>query len=170
MWNNKTNIVLIGMPAVGKSTVGILLAKKIGFDFLDTDIIIQTSEGTTLSRIIDKTGVTEFLKTEEKYCLSINGTNKVIATGGSVVYSRKAMAHLGKNGRIIYLETDLKPLKKRLSALDSRGVIRGPGQNIDSLYFERVPLYRQFADITIACNGLTPDQVLTKISRNLTIA
>ncbi|MEA2058960.1 MAG: shikimate kinase [Thermodesulfobacteriota bacterium] len=72
MWSNKTNIVLIGMPAVGKSTIGILLAKKIGFDFLDTDIIIQTSEGTTLSRIIDKTGVTEFLETEEKYCLSIN--------------------------------------------------------------------------------------------------
>ncbi|MEA2058959.1 MAG: shikimate kinase [Thermodesulfobacteriota bacterium] len=91
----------------------------------------------------------------------------MIATGGSVVYSRKAMAHLGENGRIIYLETDLEPLKKRLSALDSRSVIRGPGQNIDSLYLERVPLYEQYADITIACNGLTPDQVLTKISKKL---
>ncbi|MFO7749225.1 MAG: shikimate kinase [Desulfobacteraceae bacterium] len=164
---NKNNIVLIGMPAVGKSTVGVLLAKKLGLDFVDTDITIQTKEGRTLSKIIDNIGVKAFLGLEERYCLALTCCDHVIATGGSVVYSSRAMAHLGMNARIVYLEIGLDALKTRLSALDSRGVIRGPGQDIDSLYRERTPLYEHYADIRIQCEDLSPDQVLTRIARSL---
>jgi len=163
----KDNVVLIGMPAVGKSTVGILLAKKLGLDFVDTDITIQTKEGTTLSKIIDSIGVNAFLGLEEKYCLALTCTHHVIATGGSAVYSSWAMAHLALNAWIVYLEIGLDALKTRLSALDSRGVIRGPGQDIDSLYRERIPLYEKYADIRIQCEALSPDQVLTRIANAL---
>ena len=160
---NKKNIVLTGMPAVGKSTVGILLAKRIGYNFIDTDILIQSEEKQTLAEIIADTGVKQFLILEQNYLLSVNCEQYVIATGGSAVYSKKGMEHLSENGIIIYLEIGLDNLKNRLSALDSRGVIRSPGQDITSLYMERASLYNRFADIKIECGCLTPDKVLSKI-------
>ncbi|MEA1967199.1 MAG: shikimate kinase [Thermodesulfobacteriota bacterium] len=165
--NDEENIVLIGMPAVGKSTIGILLAKKIGFDFLDTDIIIQTGEGKTLPEIIENIGVKKFLSLEQDYCLSVKCANYVIATGGSAVYSSKGMAHLAGNSTVVYLEIGLDYLKKRLSALDARGVIRGANQDIESLYLERIPLYNRYADMVIECGDLTPDKVLTQIMEHL---
>ncbi len=164
---NKKNIVLIGMPAVGKSTVGILLAKRIGYNFMDTDILIQSGEQKTLSEIIADIGVKKFLTMEQDYLLSVNCTNHVIATGGSAVYSIKSMEHLAGTSIIIYLEIGLDYLKKRLSALDSRGVIRAPGQDITSLFLERTPLYNRYAEIKIKCNCLTPDQVLSQIMRSI---
>ncbi len=160
---NKKNIILIGMPAVGKSTVGILLAKKKGYDFIDTDILIQSGENKTLAQIIANIGVKQFLGLEQNYLMSINCTKHVIATGGSAIYSMEGMSHLSENGVIIYLEISLNNLKQRLSALDSRGVVRAPGQDIASLYEERAPLYDKFANIKIECGCLTPDQVLSKI-------
>ncbi len=164
---DKTNIVLIGMPAVGKSTVGILLAKETGYNFIDTDVVIQSGENKTLSQIIADIGKKQFLILEENYLLSVNCRKYVIATGGSAVYSMKSMEHLADNGVIIYLKIGLEDLENRLSALDSRGVIRSPGQDITSLYRERTPLYEKFADIKIECNCLTPDQVLSKILTSL---
>jgi shikimate kinase len=163
----KKNLVLIGMPAVGKSTVGILLAKKIGFGFMDTDILIQTREEKTLAEIIAGSGVPNFLAIEEKHLTSLNLTGHVIATGGSAVYSQKSMENLARNSIIIYLEIGLDFLKNRLSSLDSRGVIRAPGQSVDSLYFERTPLYNAYADLRIACGSLLPEQVTTLILEKL---
>ncbi len=160
---NKKNIVLTGMPAVGKSTIGILLAKAAGYNFIDTDILIQSGENKTLAEIIKDIGIKRFLMLEQDYLLSVNCVGHVIATGGSAVYSVKSMEHLADNGVVIYLEIGLDDLKKRLSSLDSRGVIRTPGQDITSLYSERTPLYEKFADIRIQCNCLTPDEVLSKI-------
>ncbi len=160
---NKKNIVLIGMPAVGKSTIGILLAKAVGYNFIDTDILIQSGEKKTLAEIIKDIGIKQFLILEQDYLLSVNCREHVIATGGSAVYSVKSMEHLADNGVVIYLEIGLDDLKKRLSALDSRGVIRTPGQDITGLYRERTPLYDKFADIRIECNCMTPDEVLSKI-------
>ncbi len=165
---NKNNIVLIGMPAVGKSTIGILLAKKTGYDFIDTDILIQSREKKTLVQLISDIGVEQFLELEQNYLLSLNCTKHVIATGGSAVYSAESMKHLAENGLMVYLEIGLGDLRKRLSALDSRGVIRAPGQDITSLYRERTPLYEKFADFKIKCGGLTPDRVLTEIIASLT--
>jgi shikimate kinase len=155
------------MPAVGKSTVGILLAKKIGYGFLDTDILIQTSEGKTLAEIISEHGVEPFLALEEKYLSSLDVNGHVIATGGSAVYSPRAMEHLAGTGTIVYLEIGLDFLNSRLSGLDSRGVIRAPGQSVESLYFERTPLYNAWAELRISCGALPPEQVMNRILREL---
>ncbi len=159
--DKKTNIVLIGMPAVGKSTVGILLAKRTGLSFLDTDILIQAGEGKLLSEIIEERGVKGFMALEQEYLCSVTVKDHVIATGGSAVYSGRGMEHLSKNGMVAYLETGLEHLKKRLSSLDSRGVIRSPGQDISALYHERTPLYDRYADLTVQCGSMTPDKVLS---------
>ena len=157
------NIVLIGMPAVGKSTIASLLSPKIGLDFIDTDTLIENKEKKPLSMIISEIGVKNFLQLEEKYLLSIKYTNHIIATGGSVIYSEKGMKHLCNNGIIIYLEIAFDYLIKRLSCLDTRGVIRASNQSTKSLYLERKPLYRKYADITIKCDLLNKNQVLLKI-------
>ncbi len=159
----KTNIVLIGMPAAGKSTIGVLLAKKLGLSFMDTDLVIQAREKKLLSEIIAQRGIDHFLELEEHCLCSLGVTDSVIATGGSAVYSGRAMAALGKNGVIVYLETELDALEKRLSSLDSRGVIRSRGQSIADLFHERIPLYQKYADATVPCGSMTPDQVLSAL-------
>ena len=159
----ENNLILIGMPAVGKSTLGILVAKKMGLGFMDTDIMIQIQEGKTLAEIIRESGVDGFLDVEQQYLASVMVEKHVIATGGSAVYSGRGMAHLARSGVVVYLEIGLDHLKRRLSALDERGVIRAPGQDMESLYFERIPLYSRYADFTVRCGTLTPDQILTKI-------
>ena len=160
MMEKTRNIVLIGMPAVGKTTVGKLLAEKIGFKFLDSDDLIQSKEKKTLAQIILDNGLDNFLTIEERYIVSITCSNHVIATGGSVVYSQKAMAHLSRISKVIYLSIPLDMLLTRLSDMTSRGVAVRPGQKIEDLYKERTPLYDRYCDIKMDCHSMTAQQVV----------
>ena len=155
------------MPGAGKSTIGVLLAKRLGVSFLDTDILIQTGEGCYLQETIAAHGLDGFRSIEESYLLSVPPDCGVVATGGSAVYSRKAMSHLKSLGPAVYLQIDPAPLKDRLGNLEERGVLRIPGQTIDMLYDERCPLYEHFADITVSTAGVAPDQVVTQVLRQL---
>lgn len=159
---NKKNISLIGMPAVGKSTVGKLLSQKAGFHFLDADHLIQSKEQKTLAQIISDKGLDQFLKIEANHIMSIECANHVIATGGSAVYSPKAMEHLSNNSTIVYLAIDLSTLVTRLSNMTSRGVAITPGKSIEDLYKERTPLYDRYCDIKINCLSMTAEQVVEK--------
>ncbi len=164
---NKENISFIGMPAVGKSTVGHLLAKQLGYDFLDSDDLITTGENRSLSQIIAQKGLDAFLTIEEKHVLTIEGRKHVIATGGSVVYKKAAMNHLSHISTIIYLSVDYDTLITRLSNLSGRGVAITPGKSIQDLYKERTPLYDAWCDIKIDCRTLTADQVSKKVLKHL---
>ena len=165
--NTNKNIVLIGMPASGKSTIGVLLAKEIGYNFVDLDIVIQTGEKKTLSEIIAEKGMASFLKTEENYLVQVNCFKFVIAPGGSAVYSEKGMQHLSQQSITIYLQLSLKYLEKRLLSLDERGVIREAGQGVKELFNERKHLYEKHADLTIDCDSLTPDQIVSELIKEL---
>lgn len=159
----ETNIVLIGMPGVGKSTVGVLLAKQLGYSFLDTDIYLQTREGKTLQELIQQHGTAGFCDIEEDCVCSISVTAHVIATGGSVIYRKQTMRHLKANGNIVHLDLELPKLQKRLDDVNARGVVIATDQNLEDLYEERHPLYRKYADINVRTDGLTLDQVVGKI-------
>ena len=163
----KSNIVLIGMPAVGKSTVGVILAKILGYRFIDTDIVIQEKEDRLLRDIIASEGVEGFIETENRIISSLKAEKSVIATGGSVVYGRKAMKHLSEIGTVIYLKLDYSKLKYRLGNIKNRGVVIRKGQRLSELYNERCPLYESYADIIIDENGRsiekTVEQILEKI-------
>ncbi len=161
------NIILIGMPGVGKSTCGVLLAKATGRGFIDTDVYIQVGTGRGLQEIIDAEGLDAFRRIEEQYILCLECKNSVVATGGSVVYSPPAMAHLKAAGRVVFLDLPLADIVKRISDLDVRGIVMAKGQSLSSLYAERIPLYRQYADITIDCQGLNQDQVVGAILARL---
>ncbi|NLX04814.1 MAG: shikimate kinase [Phycisphaerae bacterium] len=165
----RDNIVLIGMPGVGKSTVGVLLAKVTSLDFIDTDVYIQARLGRRLQEIIDANGREEFLRTEEAEVLTLNCRDFVIATGGSVIYSQAAMAHLKRRGLAVHLDLPFDRLEKRLTNLLTRGVVMPPGYSLAQLYDERQPLYRRHADVTIDCNGLDHQQVVDCILRTLEI-
>ncbi len=145
----KTNIILIGMPGVGKSTAGVILAKVIGYQFVDADLLIQEQEGRKLSQIIADVGVDGFVKVEERVNASIDTKRCVIATGGSVVYGAEAMEHLREIGTVIYLKSSFRILRKRLRNLRSRGVVLKEGQTLRDIYEERVPLYEKYADIVV---------------------
>ena len=157
------NITLVGMPGVGKSTAGVLLAKALGYSFLDTDIVLQTREGRKLQDIIDQDGLEAFLFIEERTILSLSCHSHVIATGGSVVYRPRAMAHLKAGGVVCHLDLPPTLLAERLDNLNSRGIAMPPGTSIESLYDERRPLYRRYADHHVSCRGLTPQQTVHKI-------
>lgn len=163
MDQTRNNVVLIGMPGAGKSTVGVLLAKAMGRQFLDTDVLIQAAENATLKELIDRLGLAGFCDIECKYCQCLDITNAVIATGGSVVYYEPAMRHLKQNGIVIYLELPLAGLKQRLTDVVGRGVVMEPGQTLESLFVKRWQLYEQYADITIYTQNLTHEQVVGKI-------
>jgi len=163
----KQNIILIGMPGAGKSTIGVLLAKRLGASFLDTDILMQTQEGCYLQETIARHGIDGFRSIEERYLFTVPPDCGVVATGGSAVYSEKAMAHLKSLGPTVYLQIGLAPLKRRLGNLDERGVLILPGQTIDMLFKERRPLYERYADITVSTAGVTPDQVVTAVLRQV---
>lgn len=165
--NGDKNIILIGMPAVGKSTVGVLLAKRLGRYFLDTDVFIQAVAGRTLQEIIDTDGLENFCRLEAEHILGIDRTNCVIATGGSAVYSEDAMNHLKETGQIVYLNLPLDVIKKRLTDLNVRGVVMSKEQNLDDLYKKRTGLYKKWADVTIECNHQTHEQVVEKIIEEL---
>jgi shikimate kinase len=150
--NPMKNIIIIGMPGAGKSTMGVILAKTLGRNFIDTDIVAQETSGRLLQEIIDEEGTGAFLKTEEKTILSLHGHNAVIATGGSVVFSRKAMEHLRKDGVVIYLKISFEEMVRRVSNITTRGIVLAAGQSLHEMYDQRVPLYEKYADITIDCS------------------
>lgn len=157
------NIVLIGMPGAGKSTVGVILSKAMGKDFIDTDLLIQKEEGKLLQEIIDAKGIQGFLEIEEKTIISLKAANSVIATGGSVVYSQQAMGHLKKNSTVIYLQLPCSVIEERLSNMQSRGIAMEAGQSLSSLYHERYPLYERYADRSLNCQGKDVEAIVTSI-------
>jgi shikimate kinase len=152
MQNVMKHIVIIGMPGAGKSTMGVILAKTLGRNFVDTDIVAQETTGRLLQEIIDEKGTDAFLKTEEKTILSLHCHHAVIATGGSVVFSEKAMEHLKKDGVILYLNISFEEMVRRLNNITTRGIVLVAGQSLHDMYNQRVPLYEKYADITIDCS------------------
>ena len=167
MMNNKTDIVLIGMPASGKSTVGVILAKVLGMKFMDTDLRIQEREKALLSEIIKNKGVDAFLGCEEDALLSLNTENTVIATGGSAIYSDRGMKHLPENSVIIYLKVNKEILFSRLNDINERGVVLKGGQSMDDMYEERILLYEKYADMVIDEDNLTIEETVGKITELL---
>ncbi len=165
------NIILIGMPGAGKSTLGVLLAKALGYTFLDSDVVLQAQEGRLLQEIIDADGVAGFLRIEERCLLSIDVQHTVIATGGSVVYSPAIMEHLRANGVTVWLELGIEELVQRIENFDSRGVVMADvdGQMIEGcetlaeLYIQREPLYRQYADVTVHCGLQSHERSVAQI-------
>lgn len=147
------NIVLIGMLGCGKSTIGVVLAKNMGMDFIDSDLVIQKKMKETLSRIIEKNGLTEFIAIEERINSQIDASDSVIATGGSVVYGSTAMEHFKKTGVVVYLKLSYESIEERLGDLSRRGVVIGKDMSLKDLYNERIPLYEKYADITIDCEN-----------------
>ena len=143
------NIVLIGMPGVGKSTAGVILAKELGYQFLDADLLIQKRENRLLKEIIEQEGVDGFIEIENQVNASIEADRTVVATGGSVVYGEEAMAHLKKIATVIYLRLSYEELEKRLGNLKNRGVVLREGQTLKDLYEERIKLYEKYADLIV---------------------
>lgn len=146
------NIILIGMPGSGKSTVGVLLAKIEGYRFLDTDLLIQETEGKKLYEIIRDHGNDYFRALENRVIASVTADHTVIATGGSAVYGEQAMEHLKTIGTVVYLKVDPGELACRINDLPTRGIVMNQGETIADLYLERAPLYEKYADITVVCN------------------
>lgn len=163
----KENVVLIGMPGVGKSTVGVVLAKVLGYEFIDADLLIQKAEGKLLHEIIDERGTDGFIEVENRVNSQIDTHRSVIATGGSVVYGKEAMEHLRSIGTVVYLKQNLRPLERRLRNLKGRGVVLKPGQTLADLYKERTILYEKYADVTVEQYKLTVDQSLKKVLKAL---
>lgn len=163
----KSNVVLIGMPGVGKSTVGVLLAKSLLKSFIDTDLLIQGKYCMSLCDIIEQQGTDNFLKIENDVICEQILTGAVVATGGSAVYGEEAMKKLGENGVIVYLSVPTQVLKRRIKDIHTRGVAMKNGTTIAELFSERKSLYEKYADITIECDGLTPEQCVDKIAEAL---
>lgn len=161
------NIILIGMPGAGKSTIGVILAKIKGYQFIDTDLLIQEQEGRLLKDIIQEEGVDGFIGIENRINSNLQAEHCVIATGGSVVYGEEAMKHLSEIGTVVYLRLDFKVLESRLGNIKNRGVVLREGQDLRSLYEERVPLYERYAHITIDEENNGVEETISRILQRL---
>lgn len=159
----KPNITMIGMPSSGKSTVGVLLAKRLGFSFVDVDIVIQEKEGRLLKEIIADEGMDGFLKVEERVNAGLDVQLSVIAPGGSVIYGEEAMKHLKEISEVVYLKMSYEEMEKRIGNVVDRGVALKPGVTLRDLYNERIPYYEKYADITIDEEGKTPGQTVDEL-------
>ena len=157
------NVTLIGMPGSGKSTIGVILAKALGYQFLDTDLVIQKQEKRKLSQSIAQEGPDRFKEIENKVNASVDVTETVIAPGGSVIYCEEAMKHLRSIGKVVYLKISLESLSKRLGNLRGRGVLLKEGQTLKDLYEERVPLYEKYADIVVDEEGKDLEESLAAV-------
>jgi len=157
------NIILIGMPGAGKSTVGVLLAKRLGYNFIDTDLLLQSQQKCRLQQIIANVGLESFKALEEQVLIELTTTHSVVATGGSAVYSERAMARLKKLGQLVFIDIPLEELLDRVNDMDSRGLVIGPNETYESLYLERQPLYKKYAEVTVHGGGMTVEAVAAKI-------
>lgn len=157
------NITLIGMPGAGKSTLGVVLAKILGYQFLDSDLLIQKIEHRRLTKIIEEEGVEGFKKIENRINVSIEAEETVIATGGSVVYCEEAMEHFKSIGKIVYLKLSFEAVSKRLGDLKGRGVVLKEDQTLKDLYEERVPLYERYADLVVDEEGKSLEESLQAV-------
>lgn len=157
------NIIFIGMPAVGKSTIGVITAKRLGFDFIDTDLLIQQTQQRLLKDIIEQEGIGGFLEIEDRINASLTVDQAVISPGGSVVYCENAMKHYTSIGRILYLKASYETINKRLSNAKGRGVVLRSGQTLKDLYEERVPLFERYAHITVNEDGLSLEETIESV-------
>ena len=161
------NIILIGMPGAGKSTVGVLLAKTLGYAFLDTALVIQQREGALLQPLVDSLGVEAFLDVEADAICSVECRGTVIAPGGSAVCRERAMSHLRALGRIVYLHLPLEELERRLSNISTRGIAMAPGETLADLFARRAPLYRTYADLTVDVGRQSLEETVALVLRAL---
>ena len=157
------NIILIGMPAAGRSTIGVIIAKRLGYRFIDVDLLIQESEGKLLKEIIAEKGIKGFLEVEERINAGLKTEHTVVSPGGSVVYCEKAMRHYQQIGTIVYLKASFETINKRLKNARSRGVVLEDGQTLRDLYEERCGLFEKYADITVCEDGLRLDETIEKV-------
>lgn len=163
----RENVVLIGMSGAGKSTLGVLLAKALGKQFADTDLLIQQRTGRLLQQIIDTDGVDRFLEIEESVVLDAELHGCVIATGGSVVYSERAMEFLGRNATVVYLEVSFSELEARLGNITTRGIVFKGTNDLRAVFEERLPLYRKYADVTVDCTKIGIEASVEELLRAL---
>ena len=163
----KSNLTLVGMPGAGKSTVGILLAKYLSLNFIDTDILIQINQGKSLQQILDTSGHLHLRAIEEQEILTLNLSRHVIATGGSAVYSAQAMTHLQEISTVIFLQVSRVEIERRIHNFNSRGIAKAAHQTFQELYDERQELYARYAELTIACDGCNQDEVVQRIIEKL---
>jgi shikimate kinase len=164
----KSNLILIGMPGAGKSTVGVILAKRLGFNFIDSDLLIQSGEKKRLQQVIDSEGIARFRQIEERVLLELHCSRTVIATGGSAIYSRQGMRALQQTGLLIYQQVNLERLQQRIADMGQRGLVMAAGQNFEQLYRERTPLYEKHSELTIPCSELSAEEVAARIETEVT--
>ena len=163
----KKNIVLIGMPGCGKSTVGVLLAKALLMPFIDTDLLIQQKENRFLQDIINNDGIDTFLSIEEETILKLDMKNHVIATGGSIILKAPSIQHLKQHGTLVYLKLSYEEINKRIKNITTRGIAKHNGQTLLEVYNERIPLYEKYSDITILCSNKNTEEIINQITDEL---
>ena len=159
----KDNMILIGMPGAGKSTIGVVLAKSLGMKFVDSDLVIQEGEQRLLQDIINTDGMEVFLDCEEEAVLTLQCAKSIIATGGSVIYRKDAMDHLGTLGKVIYLDVSYEEIERRVNNITTRGIAIREGATLRDIYDERTAYYQSYKDITIDCDGKTVEDIVDEI-------
>lgn len=163
----KNNLVLIGMPSSGKSTLGVLLAKSLQMNFIDTDILIQNKTNRKLQDIIDNDGIDNFLKIEDETLNEIDAENTVISTGGSAIFGERSMNHLKESSKVIYIKLPYEEIQKRLKNINSRGIAMSKDETLYDVYNKRIPLYENYADIILETNNLSIEESINKLIKLL---